>query len=324
MSNIASPNVINPAALKHHRMKAEYRTQGQLAKKLGCKVDQVNRWETGRTKKPRKHLLKKLTDALGVTWDDLTRDPPEKKRDEKKELIPTIQLYTRVRRKTRTDLELVSRVFGVPPAAILEIAPLLFLIAANKSLDDRRKKIDTVEEQLKQIIEEIKSDAPHIAPAFKYFDTGDYREAIDSEQESIKQMELFGPFDYYEGEEIEKNNPFSNYIEDQVEELPDGWVEKEYFYTPYHDVPQCGISINILRAVVGISGDTKEDQEILRYVSNGDIDIHELLEKKNELSESDYRKFLSQRYEEAKSEMEARFSDLDLSCLIPSEKEDKS
>ena len=294
MPNNTNPQVINPAALKHYRKDKGYKTQSQLAERLGCTKDQVNRWETGRIKKPSKHLRNKLTAALGISWEDLTRDPPTAK---KMALHSSIQLGYRVLPETRTTLELVSRMFAVRPAAIIEIAPLLFLITAYKSLDDRKRKIANVREQLNQLIDNSQSAAPHLAPAFNYLSVGDAYDAIEIEQKSIERKELFGPWDYYEEEDIEKNNPYSNYIESMLDELPDGCVEKEEFFSPNHDVPNCPISMNILRLVVGISGDTPREKQILEYISVGYIDISEVLKEKNSLPEPDYRKWLSKRYE---------------------------
>ena len=330
MRNPTNSEVINHDALKYFRKKSKM-TQEQLAKKLGCTKDQVNRWENGKTQKPRKRVHDKLAAALGVTWGDLTRDPPP---PENEGLFPKIQLRYSVDPSTRTALELVSRIFAVRPAAIIEIAPLLFFITASKSLADRKKNIDNVKEQLEHIIDDSQSAAPHLAPAFNYLGVGDVNEAIDIERQSIEHRELFGPWDDYEAygeiDEIEKNNPYSNYIESLLEKLPNGWgwIDKEEFGSPLYnkDVPRFRISMSILCQVVGISGDTENDQEILRFISNGDIDIKKLLKDKGNLSEADYLESLSKKYEVAKSERETRFPsfDLDLSCLIPSEKENKS
>ncbi len=299
MSNTTNPDVLNPEALRKYRKEKGYLTQRQLAEKIGCRPDQVNRWETGRSKKPRSHLRQKLTEALGVSWDALTHAPEP---SEKKELFPTIQLNVRVHPKTRTELELVSQVFGVRRAAIVEIAPLLFSITAYKSLADRKKKIAYVEDQLEQASEKSRGAAPHLAPAF--FTRYVAGEAIDIERESIKKRELFGPWDCYDGEDIAGNNPYANYIESMLDDLPDGLVNKDAFYSPDDDVPKVSISTGILRQVVGLSGDTKKNEEIISCIAEGDIDIQEVLDKKDNLPEPDYLEWLSEKTEEVKAEQE--------------------
>ena len=306
MQNNTNPKSINPVALKHYRKEKGYKTQSQLAERLGCKKDQVNRWETGRTQKPHERLRNKLIAALGVSWEDLTRDPPTA---EKEPLYPPIQLGYRVHPGTRTNLELVSRMFAVRPAAILEIAPLLFLITAYKSLDDRKKKIANVREQLNQLIDNSQSAAPHLAPAFNYLNVGDADIAIEIERESIERNELFGPWNYYESfgevDEIEKNNPFSNYIESMLDELPDGQIDKEEFVSPDRDVPDYSISMDYLGQVVGISGDTPRETQTLKFISCGYIDINKLLKVKSNLPEPDYREWLSKIDETINSEFAA-------------------
>ena len=131
-------NTLNPEALKAQRERHGW-AQKDLAQKSNCSTTQISRWECGKHLNINKNSRDRLTGALGISWEVLTRTPDDSNGDSL--LYQTAKLNTRVRQDTRTNLELVSRIYGVHWATIIELAPLLFIIAAQNSLNDRRKKI---------------------------------------------------------------------------------------------------------------------------------------------------------------------------------------
>ncbi len=288
MSNIAKAGAINPDALKTYRKKAGYQTQRQLAEKIGCQVDQVSRWETGRTKKPRSYLLKRLTDALGASWEDLTR-PPEKADNEESRNLSTTQLNVRVRNSTRTALELMSVIYGVSWAEIIELSPILFFISAQKSLDARKEALGDAFERSDNI-----EGAPHLAEAFSVF--LDER-AIRREEASIENREVFA----YGGYGVEGLSPYANYLKDLIKDLPEkerSWISK--IESAYSVVPDYWFAKDLLREFSGISGEIEESDDLLRLIDNGDIDLKELRRKRKSMSAAEFKKYLQELIDEEK------------------------
>ena len=285
---------INPDALKVYRKKAGYQTQCQLADKLGCKVDQVNRWETGRTKKPRPYLLNKLTEALGVSWEDLTRPPTD---EAESWYDPTVQLNRRVGKPTRTALEVVSAIYGVRQRDIIELGPALFHIVAQQSLQARKKALDEAVERVEQAATSANTSVPYMPGAFReYYDY----EWIQEEYASIKARCVF---ESYEDEGGEVYSPFVNHLN----QLLAGLTKYEMQVSPHGPWgPKYQFPLEFLQAITGISGEGDTDKAILDAIQDGDLDLQEVRAKKAKLDVNEYQRWLEERYREAEAEREAR------------------
>ncbi|MYK30901.1 MAG: helix-turn-helix transcriptional regulator [Boseongicola sp. SB0670_bin_30] len=135
-------DTICPEAVKACRKRANGKrgfTQQQLAEKIRCSKDTVSRWERGETSRVRAHLREPLCKALGVEWDVLTK-PPDLKTTERPFGFTRMQRL--VSRHVPPALLIVARRYGIRPMDVLDIAPLLFVIAAERSLLERRRRLD--------------------------------------------------------------------------------------------------------------------------------------------------------------------------------------
>jgi len=294
-------NAICPEALKTLRKQKGW-SQIQLAEKSHCSKEQISRWERGQSLKLNSNSRERLTKVFGVSWEELTR-PPKPNDEYESKWFPTVQLNVRVRPEARAALILACLRYKVRPADIIELAPLLFLITAEKSLAARQTKIDAIDEQWERAAEESTKAAPHLAPAF--FIPSDANEAIASEQESIRRREVFGPEESFD---VDDYDPFVVHLKHLLKDLPDGLIED--LSPRYSRGPDYRIAEDALCEITGISGETENEQELLLLISEGSIDLRELLSKKQNLSEKDYFEWLSTQAENVKTEQEARNREL--------------
>lgn len=100
----------------------------------------IYRLEKG-THEAQSRTLKKLADALRVDPGVLTGDLPMPPDVEKREPRP---LLTRIFPPAHNALTLTAWRYGIPRARIVELAPLLFVMAAEASLTRRRQAADAV------------------------------------------------------------------------------------------------------------------------------------------------------------------------------------
>lgn len=293
---------IHPEALKTLREKRGL-TQKKLAEKCGCSAEQVSRWERGKIGRVRSHSQKRLTKVLNVSWEELTRAPDDKDETTLLGLRPKVQLNVRIAAEVRNALSLVCLRYSLNPAEVIELAPLLFLITAEKSLARRQENLDAIEERFEQTIQESQKAAPHLAPAF--YQRLETDEAMHDEQESINRRDVFcrGVVEAYD---VEEHDPYVTYLKVLAADLPSGLVEEvvpSYLRGPMYTIAQ-----DTLREVTGISGDNDNEQELLRLIYNGDLDLSEIVSKKQSLSSEEYLHWLSEQHEVVKAEQEAAWT----------------
>ncbi len=117
--------------------------------------------------------------------------------------------------------------------------------------------------------------------------------------------EVFGPKDSFD---VEEHNPYVAYLVRLIKGLPEGLVED--LSPNYFRAPDYRIAEDTLREITGIPGKTENDQELLEFISQGDIDLRELLNKKQKLIAKDYSDWLSKQRGDAKTEREAKLQEL--------------
>ena len=300
---------LHPEALKAARNKKGW-TQKQLSEKSRCSVEQISRWERGESLNVRSNSSEKLIKALGVSWEELTSAPAVTGNEEFK-LFPTIQLNIRVHPRVRTALILASHRYHVHPKDIIELAPLLFLITAEKSLNARQVNVSTFTEQIDQALHNGQEMMSHLAPAFQ--SRWELDEALYREQCSINQREVFNKvdlsdLDLYFGNDWKQTDPYVSYLGHLIEDLPDGLVE--YISPSYSRAPNYRIAGETLKEVTGIAGETEKERELLKFIFNGDINLSELIKEKQKLSKDEYKDWLARKYTEAEAEQKAAWDEL--------------
>ena len=300
---------IHPEALKKIRKKRGW-SQKELAEKCHCSSEQVSRWERGKNLRVRSHSREKLTKAFGVSWDQLTSPP--KGSDDLEEGSGLVQLNVRVDPSIRTAFQLVCLRYNLQLADVIRLAPLLFLIIAEKSLAHRQTNNDAIWEGLNRTENENLAAAPHISSDLivRHMYVED---VLASDQDSISQLDVFGldvqlqnVTDYDEEEDL---NPFLNYLKILIADIPSNLVT-ELFCWPWSSKVDYTILDETLRIFTGIAGKTEAEEKMLNSIMNGLIDLREILTNKKNLPQEEYLDWLQKQIETV-----SRRSLLDLSEL---------
>lgn len=292
---------LHPEALKAARTKRNW-SQKQLAKEAGISSDQIGRWE--RSKEPRKirtQSQEKLSKALRVPWEELTRMPV---RDEIlarfDDELGRVQLNIRVHRKVRNALQHVCLRYSLRPADVIKLAPLLFFIIAEKSLVHRQANLEAMEEQLGQLECDSSAVARHLAVGLNFRDSL-VDEALNSEHQSISQRDILGKHVQLENSyqaDPECSNPFVNYLNALMADIPIGLVDIDYF--EWGGDIDYSFTDQTLQEATGIEGETYAEKTILDAITEGEVDLGTVLSRKNSLSQEEYRNWLEKAVETAR------------------------
>ncbi len=299
-------DLINPGSLKFFRKKRGI-SQQQLADVIRCTKDTVSRWERGKIHHVRSRLRKPLCNALGVEWEQLTKDAGD-----------TAELTTRfasfmwgggivkipIRQDLRNLLQIVAERFNVDPGIVLGLAPLLFLIAAERSLLERNRRLDEMETALEEADERLFNNYAHLGMTSV---RSGPEESLWEEVKSLEERDVFGRIltykNWYEDEDPE--GPFVHFIRDLVKGLPeDAVTDIQPAYSGM--IGRYRIADDTLRKCTGISGDEESGRKLLDYIYSGNINLVKCLRAKRDKEEEEYRQWLSEelvRVEEDKQRL---------------------
>jgi len=169
--------ILNGKALVEARRKRNW-TQAELSEATRPKIDisTISRIERGKPTRVRESTLKGLARALDV-------DPGS--------LCPTAEaerdvVKLRIESAARNALTLVARRYGISRESVVEVAPLLFFIAAEQCLQERKKRIVKIRDAADTLLH-LYGEIPHL-PREWPVDEG----AVSSEERSIATLDLFG------------------------------------------------------------------------------------------------------------------------------------
>jgi transcriptional regulator with XRE-family HTH domain len=169
--------ILSAKALTEARRKRDW-TQVELSEATKPKVDvsTISRIERGKPTRVRANTLRALAKALEVQPESLC-PRAEAERDVMKLRIETA---------ARNALTLVALRYRISRERIVEIAPLLFFIAAEQSLRVRQTRIADVRASARALFD-LYEGIRHLPPEWPV-DEG----AVGSEEQSIKARDLFG------------------------------------------------------------------------------------------------------------------------------------
>ena len=195
----ADADDIDPDALKAARERRGL-TQAQLADALGCGKETVSRWERGRSRRLHPRRRESLCAALGVGWRALADAGPDAPDD-----ISGDDVDTAFRRAAER--------YGIGVRDVMQAAPLLFVVAAERSLAERRRQLDAARAELDRTGRALADDAPCLGRAVA--------EAVRKEEKSIAENDIFGRLVRPEGDAEDDRGPFARFLRDLAGDLPE-------------------------------------------------------------------------------------------------------
>ncbi|WP_200376127.1 helix-turn-helix domain-containing protein [Thiocystis violacea] len=288
-------DTLNPEALKLHRKLRGGWSQDRLADESKISKTQISRWERGQqVDNIRPSSRERLSKALGVKWEELTRAPKD-----------TLKLRSRVPvkggidRAARTFLTIVQWHLDLTEDAIMDLAPLAVLILAERSLRARQTALDETVGELEAATAEACRRLPYLPGAFH---DGYRYDWIEEERKSLRERELFVT---YEDDEGEEHSPFINFLQDDLKAL--GLFEEhpiEFTASYSGATPDYAVPTYVFGANLGLDPDNKADQSTLERIQDGLIDLSEVWEKKQSADVEEYRRWLEEQ-SQAVAEMTA-------------------
>ena len=284
-------DLINPKTLRDAR-KRQRLTQQQLADAIKCSKDTVSRWERGTSRRVRSHLRKPLCDTLRVSWEKLTGP------DDQSE-VPVSLGWTKIpfKKNIRAALHLVALRYDIHPHDVLDLAPLLFVIAAEQSLLWRKRHLEEIDSTWREAEEKLFDYAGHLGGIIAVR-TSSADDQLHEEEKSLSQRDVFGRSIRYEHWTEGDEGPFLHYIRGLVKDLPDGAVTS----IESNDgdmIESYQIAEDTLEQYTGLSGNEEQTRKIFHYIRNGSINLNACIRAKRDSSESDYQQWLSNELERA-------------------------
>jgi len=177
---------IDPERLSQVR-KLRGLTQAALAKK--ARVDKQTVYRLEHEKKPRRlAILERVTKAMDIEIGVLTGEramPTDLVAVPMRSEEAAYQLNVRVNPAVRNAYELAARRYGVSVQKIAQLAPLLFVIIAEASLQNRDKNVQECRTKYDEYCVRA-SKIPSLIPIYEL------ASGIEEEQDSIRRNDIFG------------------------------------------------------------------------------------------------------------------------------------
>ncbi len=306
MKTATETNIVNPEALKAAR-KHQRMTQQQLADALKCSKDTVSRWERGANRRVRPYLQERLGDALHVKWENLTT-PPEQTVRKQEEIYGHKWIKWAAPTNIRTALQLVALRYNVKPNEVLELAPLLFLIVAEKSLLERRRRIDEIDAIYAEMEKKV-GDNPATTYLGGILATRNItaEEHLAEEEKSLAKEDVFGrliDFEWFGSRSDEDSEgPFVHFIRDLAKGIPEDALASIGSFDG-DTIDSYQIADGTLRECTGISEDEEQGEKLLCYMRLGSIDLAECRRVKRDRDEVGYRQWLLEELKRVDEESE--------------------
>ena len=251
--------IIDGKALLAARQKKAW-TQAELSEATKIDISTISRIERAKPTRVRGRTLKVLASALGVVPDSLCRTS-EVERDTMKMDLTYV---------ARNALTLVARRYGIEPEEIVEMAPLLFFVAAEQSLQERRGRIAELRASA-DVLARLQSEVPHLPLKNMGID----EDKVGWEEISINENDIFGGVsdgDEPDGYDREKQNPFVMFLRDKLAKVSNWSFLAEKIEWDPELRPNYWVCLEEAAAIVG------GDEEALRAILVGEAALHKMPE----------------------------------------------
>jgi len=258
--------IMNSEALTEARQKKGW-TQKDLSEATSrpqIAVSTISRLERGKSLRVRETTLRQLARVLGVRGEDLCP---------RKEIRPDV-VKLKLGVAARNALSLVALRYRIHRDHIVEVAPLLFFLAAEQSLQVRKKRLAQVRDAEATLFD-IQRQIQHLPPRLP----GDPA-ALSAEQKSIEARDLFGAevfknaprFQRSFGDDFDEatHNPFAVFLRAALEAVGASAEEVEAVQWDGEWFPNYQICTEQAELVVG------RDEEAVLAILTGFAALHEM------------------------------------------------
>ena len=299
-------DAINPQALKAAR-KRRGMNQEQLANAIrdiakGSTKDTVSRWERGKSRRVRPHLRKALCHVLRLEWEQLTQPT-----DQPKDILGDATTKVSIRKDVRTSLQLVAERYNVRPQDVLHLAPLLFLIVAERSLMDRKRRLQEIDAALQEVEQKLLDNCAHLGGIVAARSVS-AEEQLGEEEKSLSRRDVFGRTIKYENWQEGDEGPFVHFVRHLAKNLPKDAVASIDSFDG--DMTRYQIANDTLQECTGISEAEEPGKKLLNYIRHGVIDFAECLSVKRNGDEENYRQWLSDQLSRAEEKSRRQLGEL--------------
>lgn len=313
MPDTPDAGTINPEALKAARQRQPGMTQQKLAEAVDCTKDTVSRWERGTSRRVQSRYREPLCKALRVKWEFLTRPPKKSSKPEDEDVPYHVWIKFLAGRGARTELHLVAERYNIHQWDVLKLAPLLFLIIAERSLLERSRRLKDIRAKMGEAEQSFPSHMTGIVVGLNEYGEN----STEEEEESIEARDIFGlklPAPWPEEDDWEKKrNPFINFIRDLARELPKDAVDEDSIETyGGAKIARYRIADDTLRECTGISEDDERGETLLSFIRMGGIDLAACLRAKRDRDDAGYRQWLSEALTQAEEEAKHALKEIEV------------
>ncbi len=201
----------------------------------------------------------------------------------------------------RNSLQLVAERYGVRLQNVLEIAPLLFVIVAERSLMWRQKRLKEISAVWNEAEGALLNRSGHLGGVIAARSVS-AEEQLQEEEKSLERRDVFGrDIDYLQWTE-DNEGPFLHYVRELMKGLPEGAVTDIESFNG-DTIGAFDIAIDTLEKCTGLSRDNEEDRPVIGHIRLGLIDLSECMRVRRDRDESSYRQWLSDELERIKEEL---------------------
>lgn len=261
-------------------------TQDDLAKRAGLNKQSISRIENGESRGARQETIDLLCKAFEVDRVALTgkpSNPPAPEGDSSDPYGTASQLNLRIDNAARNALVLIARRYGIQLSEIVEIAPFLFFLAAERSLQWRRERLNETDNAIREV-ERRRDEYPYLP-----IDMPGNDDLMCCESDSIQQNDIFGRLyedanirrSFRRGRDFDHNvgNQFAVFLTEELKKLqaatPEGSSKSiratfDGWHPDVWSTPQYQICLDEAVAMVG------SDEEAVHAVLRGTAPLHEI------------------------------------------------
>jgi transcriptional regulator with XRE-family HTH domain len=300
-------DTLNPEALKYYRKKLGW-SQDKLAAESKISKAQISRYERGQqTSRIHQVNRERLCGALRVNWEKLTRAPETK---DFSWLRNRVALKDGIEGSARTALTYMQLRYGLVEEAIIDLAPLAFLILAERSLQARKAALDETEAAFEDATSDAMERLPYMRGAFY----GHYDwEWIAAERKSLDEREVYEQYVDDEGEEM---SPFVDFLEKELKSLGLFQEHPIEFSSSFRGAPGYAIPVESLARALDLDAADEADQSVLDLIQDGRIDLWQVWEKKSETTKEDFRCWLDEKRQAAEEDRRRRLPKFMLNLAV--------